>query len=98
MKDYEVRQALAIIKDRVNEIKKNEDWKKNIAEEWNKAAKEEEDMEKAAKNKEDENYKIVNEDERSEKKYETKSVYSYKSGLTKVSRASYKSRLNDEKN
>jgi hypothetical protein len=55
MKDYEVRQALAIIKDRVNEIKKNEDWKKNIAEEWNKAAKEEEDMEKAAKNKEDVN-------------------------------------------
>ena len=35
MEDYEVRQALAIIKDRVDEIKKDEEWKKNIADEWN---------------------------------------------------------------
>ena len=27
MEDYEVRQALAIIKDRVNEIKQDNDWK-----------------------------------------------------------------------
>lgn len=42
MEDYEVRQALAIIKDRVDEIKKDDEWKKNIADEWNKAAAEEE--------------------------------------------------------
>lgn len=41
MDDFEVRQALAIIKDRVNEIKKDVDWKKNIAQEWNEAAAEE---------------------------------------------------------
>ena len=35
MDDYEVRQALAIIKDRVNEVTKQEDWKEKIAEEWN---------------------------------------------------------------
>ena len=40
MEDYEVRQALAIIKDRVNEIKKDEDWKTNIAKQWNDAAAE----------------------------------------------------------
>lgn len=38
MDDFEVRQALAIIKDRVQEIKKDEDWKANIAKEWNDAA------------------------------------------------------------
>lgn len=37
MEDYEVRQALEIIKDRVTEIKKDEDWKKKIADEWNQA-------------------------------------------------------------
>ena len=37
MDDFEVRQALAIIKDRVLEIKKDEDWKANIAKEWNEA-------------------------------------------------------------
>ena len=35
MEDYEVRQALAIIKDRVNEMKQDNDWKEKIAEEWN---------------------------------------------------------------
>lgn len=40
MDDFEVRQALAIIKDRVNEIKKDEDWKANIAKQWNEAADE----------------------------------------------------------
>ena len=38
MEDFEVRQALAIIKDRVNEIKKDSDWKEKIAQEWNEAA------------------------------------------------------------
>jgi len=37
MDDFEVRQALAIIKDRVQEIKKDEDWKEKIAKEWNEA-------------------------------------------------------------
>ena len=40
MDDYEVRQALAIIKDRVNEVTKQEDWKEKIAEEWNQAGEE----------------------------------------------------------
>lgn len=38
MDDFEVRQALAIIKDRVNEIKKDSDWKTKMAQEWNDAA------------------------------------------------------------
>ena len=38
MDDFEVRQAIAIIKDRVNEIKKDVDWKENMAKEWNDAA------------------------------------------------------------
>lgn len=38
MEDFEVRQALAIIKDRVLEIKKDNDWKEKIAKEWNDAA------------------------------------------------------------
>jgi len=38
MDDFEVRQALAIIKDRVNEMKKDSDWKNNMAKEWNDAA------------------------------------------------------------
>ena len=37
MEDYEVRQALAIIKDRVGEIKQDEKWKEDIAKEWNDA-------------------------------------------------------------
>ena len=37
MEDYEVRQALAIIKDRVNEIAKDDDWKEKMADDWNKA-------------------------------------------------------------
>lgn len=35
MEDYEVRQALAIIKDRVNEMKQDKDWKEKVTEEWN---------------------------------------------------------------
>ena len=37
LEDYEVRQALSLIKDRVKEIKEDDDWKKNIAHEWNHA-------------------------------------------------------------
>lgn len=41
MEDYEVRQALAIIKDRVNEITQQPNWKEQITEEWNQANAEE---------------------------------------------------------
>lgn len=37
MEDYEVRQALAIIKERVNNIKQEPDWKQKMADEWNQA-------------------------------------------------------------
>lgn len=37
MEDLEVRQALALVKERVDEIKKDEKWRQNIAEEWNAA-------------------------------------------------------------
>ena len=37
MDDFEVRQAIAIIKDRVHEIKKDSDWKNKMADEWNNA-------------------------------------------------------------
>jgi hypothetical protein len=46
MEDFEVRQAFAIIKDRVNEIKQDQDWKEKIAEEWNKTIEIEQQMEK----------------------------------------------------
>ena len=37
MEDYEVRAALAVIKDRVKEITKDVDWKQKMADEWNQA-------------------------------------------------------------
>jgi hypothetical protein len=37
MEDLEVRQALALIKERVDEIKKDDEWRNNIAQEWNTA-------------------------------------------------------------
>lgn len=64
MEDYEVRQALAIIKDRVNEIKQEKDWKQNIAEEWNQAVQEEQQAGEAEA-------PVV------KKNPETQSVYSY---------------------
>ena len=41
MEDFEVRQAFEIIRERVDEIKKDDDWKEKIAEEWNKTVEEE---------------------------------------------------------
>lgn len=41
MEDFEVRQALAIIKDRVKEITQDVDWKQKMADEWNQAVQEE---------------------------------------------------------
>jgi hypothetical protein len=37
MEDFEVRQALAVIKERVVKIKEEPDWKEKMAEEWNQA-------------------------------------------------------------
>ena len=37
MEDLEVRQALAVIKDRVSDMKKDIDWKEKMANEWNAA-------------------------------------------------------------
>lgn len=51
MEDFEVRQALAIIRDRVKEIKQDDDWKENIAREWNEAAAAEEGIAAEAYNK-----------------------------------------------
>jgi hypothetical protein len=42
IEDFEVRQALAILKERVEEMKKDDEWKQKIADEWNKVAEEEE--------------------------------------------------------
>jgi hypothetical protein len=37
MEDLEVRQAIALIKERVAEIKKDDEWRQKIAQEWNQA-------------------------------------------------------------
>ncbi len=37
MEDYEVRQALAVIKERVHSITREDDWKEKMAREWNQA-------------------------------------------------------------
>jgi len=39
MEDFEVRQALALIKERVSKIKEEPDWKEKMADEWNQANK-----------------------------------------------------------
>lgn len=38
---------MAIIKDRVNEITKDDDWKQKLADEWNEANKEEAEIRKS---------------------------------------------------
>ena len=49
--DFEVRQALALIKDRVQEIRKDDDWKANMAKEWNEAHDEQSQCEQHDDNK-----------------------------------------------
>jgi len=49
MEDFEVRQALALIKERVAEISKDQDWKQKMADDWNKANAEAEPKEKEKK-------------------------------------------------
>lgn len=73
------------MKDRVNEIKKDQDWKEKIAEEWN-AANEEEALAKM---------------DPAVAKAETASVFSYRSHATKSvasvkSSVSMKSRIADQ--
>jgi len=38
IEDFEVRQALAVLKERVQELKKDDKWKESFAEKWNKEA------------------------------------------------------------
>jgi hypothetical protein len=83
MEDFEVRQALAIIKDRVNEIKKDEDWKTKIAKEWNDAAAEEVD---------NANPNAASYQQRQQQNNdETKSQVSFKSAQTGASKKSLRS-------
>jgi hypothetical protein len=84
MEDFEIRQAFAIIQDRVKEIKADQDWKEKIAEEWNKTAELEETAAAQAKQP---------------AKGDQISVYSYSkaSRASQRSRISYKSKLASEK-
>lgn len=81
MEDFEVRQAFEVIRDRVQEIKQDQDWKKNIADEWNKTVTQEDG--EATK----ENVPLP----------EQRSVYSYRSNRSKASQTSYKSQVAAEK-
>jgi hypothetical protein len=77
MDDFEVRQALAIIKDRVQEIKKDSDWKNKMADEWNQAAGGENNINGGAAND----------------KLETRSAVSYHSSKTAASKKSLRSQV-----
>lgn len=41
MEDQEIRLAFEVIKDRVSEIKKDQDWKEQLAAEWNEETEKE---------------------------------------------------------
>jgi hypothetical protein len=79
MDDFEVRQALAIIKDRVHEIKKDSDWKNKMADEWNKAAVGEDNINGG--------YAAAND------KADTRSAVSYHSSKTAASKKSLRSQV-----
>jgi len=81
MEDYEVRQALAIIKDRVNEITQAPNWKEQITEEWNQANAEE-DAAKQARRAADP---------------DARSTVTYQSHVSNASKASYASRVSEAK-
>jgi len=83
MDDLEVRQALALIKDRVKEIKQDDDWKHNIAKEWNEAAAADEGA--AA-------YRGSNQYD-NEKNDDNRSQASYKSGKSNASKMSLRSQV-----
>ena len=90
MDDFEVRQALAIIKDRVNEIKKDVDWKKNIAQEWNEAAAEEsgqQDLRAAVKRERNETGAAGGDND------DARSAITYNSSKTAASKKSLRSQV-----
>lgn len=80
MEDLEVRQAIALIKERVAEIKKDDEWRQKIAQEWNQA--EEVNVNGAAEEPRD------NEDARS--------AVSIRTSITGKSRMSKKSEIMNE--
>lgn len=86
MEDYEVRQALGIIKDRVKELTQEDDWKQKMADEWNKA-KEADAKARAAR--------IAVGDGQNDQ--ETKSQVTYQSHKSNASKASYMSRVSEAK-
>jgi len=83
MEDYEVRQALAIIKDRVNELTNKPDWKEQMANEWNEANQEEAVARQARK--------------AAAADRDTQSQVTYQSHVSRASKASYVSRVSEAK-
>jgi hypothetical protein len=88
MDDFEVRQALAIIKDRVQEIKKDDDWKNKITKEWNEAADE---AGVAAEDYQGQQYMSIKDKKKQNMDDGERSVISYKSGKTGMSKQSLRS-------
>lgn len=58
MEDFEIRQVFSIIKDRVNEIKKDQDWKEKIAQEWNDTAAQDESAKVSEKKESDKQHSV----------------------------------------
>mmetsp|Transcript_22354 Transcript_22354/g.27474 ORF Transcript_22354/g.27474 Transcript_22354/m.27474 type:complete len:144 (-) Transcript_22354:267-698(-) len=83
MEDYEVRQALAIIKDRVNELTAEPDWKEQITEEWNQANEAEAQARREKRTSAQDN--------------DSRSQVTYQSHASKKSNASYISRVSEAK-
>jgi hypothetical protein len=82
MEDLEVRQALALIKERVDEIKKDNEWRTNVAKEWN-------DLEQANPN---EGYNKRQDDDNKS----VASIRTSITGRSRMSKMSKKSELMDE--
>lgn len=81
IEDFEVRQALAVIKERVQELKKDENWKEKFVAKWNQ-----EQVEAAEESKVQEN-----EEEKAEAKEEKAEVKSVKSKSVRSQAKSVKS-------
>lgn len=79
-----MRQALAIIKDRVNELTREPDWKENMVNEWNEAQEQEAAARKARRAE-------------GAQADDGKSQVSYQSHVSKKSNASYMSRVSEAK-
>ena len=83
MEDYEIRQALAIIKDRVHEITQAPNWKEQMAEEWNQA-NQQEVAEQAGRAP-------------AADRGDSASQVTYQSHVSRVSKASFASRVSEAK-